>query len=136
VKKYLPFVPLIAALVIVGVVVLVSNLLLTAGRAEFSAGPNGDNRLSLTGPAGWYCVTYTREPIAPNSKQLVVSSKGINICPLFGPLVLSDKAYPVVGAKDVPLEQPILIYRNSTGTYEVYVLISRDRTGYDALSTP
>jgi hypothetical protein len=134
-------------LIIVGLLVVVlagglvwllttSNILRTAGMARFMPGEDGMNKLEITGPAGWYCIEYTKQQMTANpSDPLELGGKGWSRCPLFGPAVIQANHYPDSGSMDnIALNQPVMIYQNEQKTYEVYLWFSQDLTVYDRLA--
>lgn len=110
-----------------------SNLFVSVGTAAFSPGEGDLNRLKLTAPYGWYCITYEKTLTVANSSELHVAGTGISDCPLFGPLTMLATFYPERGTTQVVLDEPTLVYQNAEKDLEIYVLITKDRSKYDQL---
>ncbi len=113
--------------------VLSSNLLVRVGKAAFSTGERDLNKLEITAPYGWYCIEYEKTMTVPNSSELHVAGTGISDCPLFGPDTILSNNYPDHGTTEVPLDQPTRVYQSENQHYEIYVLITKDRTKYEQL---
>ena len=128
---------IVGSVILGGLIWLVaaSNLIRSSGTAQFSPGPGGGNTLRMAGPYGWYCIEYSRALVSPESTELAIMSKGITDCPLAGTTEIESNIYPAQGGSDrIPLDEPVMIYQNPAKTYEIYVLITKDRSKYDQLA--
>ena len=118
----------IVILLATGLFVLSSNLLRTDGYAEFASGQQGLNKLSITGPYGWYCVEHTKVASPTDNGQLIFGGAGTNECPVLGSVDLYSNEFPDSGKFTIPPDQDVMVYQNPDNTYEVWVLITRDQS--------
>jgi len=132
-RRYLITVVGLVLLVLVGGFVLASNLTVSVGKATFSAGERDLNKLDINAPYGWYCIDYEKTQTSADSPELHVGGKGISDCSLFGANTRLSTDYPDSGTTTIPLDQPTMVYQNANKTFEIYVLITQDRSKYEAL---
>lgn len=118
---------------LIGAAVFRSNMFISEGHASFAPGENGLNTLSIRGPSGWYCMEYSRTKTSPLDEGLSVSGKGSSECPLFGTSDIHSNDYPDSGSVAVPLNQRTRVYQSESNNYEIYVLITQDRSAYQRL---
>lgn len=111
------------------------NLMRSSGKARFSAADKpGMGRLSVTGPSGWQCIEFEKTPASPDATELQISGKGRGDCPLFGSYNFDSTSYPTSGREvEVPADKPTLVYKNESGNFEIYVLISSDKEAFAKL---
>ena len=132
-RKFVVIAGVILVVGLIGLFLIRSNLLISEGHAAFTPGENGLNTLSIRGPAGWYCMEYSKTITRPNDEGLYIAGKGWSECPLFGVTQVSSNSYPDTGSMAVPLNQSTRVYQSESENVEIYVLLTQDRSAYDRL---
>lgn len=132
-KLKLPLLIVVFLLVTSIGVYVFTNLSRAEGKLEFSNSEDKNmNALKITGPYGWYCVTYSKEKFSEDG-PLKLAGLGYSVFPLVGATELRTNYYPNKGSlAHIPLDQPTLFHRNGA-IAEYYILITKDKSKYEAL---